>query len=297
MPRSHGAPPLETLVRDACAGSTQPLQDLLLRRGGLPGPRPNLKLALAAAHALAGQGEAGRALIDRFRSLDDRAAPSGSAHPILSIVGVLGLGSIAARKDETAQRAAIVRALQDHAEDPRREVRDAVAAALGLILRTNPEETLDALSSWTDGYLHAEVALRALSEESLLQQIGDPLPALSRVQEAFALIAQAPRAHQRSQGYRSLLRTLTATLVALGRRFPHATAQWLQENVDIATEDLRAVLSEALEQLRSAGLRAGDAEAVTAALEATVEPPRDPRWDVGPTRGRGKKARKKGRRR
>lgn len=283
--------PIDELARDAIAGRTQPFEDLLLRRGGLPGPRPNHKLAVAAARALLAQGEAGRRYLDALRGLDERAAPAGSAYPFLTIVGIVAL---AYPTDEALHGDAVDR-LHAHAEDSRREVRDAVRFALQLCLQKRPREVLERVQRWSDGYLHAEVMLRALADPAVTQQLDDIEAPLSRLQESFALAAEAPRSHQRSQGYRSLLKAIGVAIAALGKRFPQPMAQWLESNASVSTKDLLEVLNHALDDLRSSGFRAGDAEGVQAALEAAVPPPRDPRWDVGPTRERGRKARKKGR--
>ncbi len=295
MARPSLGPSVEDLVRDACRGAAAPLRELLLRRGGLPGPRPNLKLAVAAAQALASEGDEGRRLIDELRAMGDNEAPTGSAFPILPMVGVLGLGVVAARSQDEDHVRLTLRTLHDHADDGRREVRDAVVAALGLALKAQPQRTLEGLEGWLDGYFHAELMLQALSDPSFAQQLQDVRLPLVRVQEAFALAAGAPRAHQRTHGYRALLRTMSGAIATLGGRFPHPVSQWLEEHAQVATQDLLAVLNASLGQLRSKGLRRGDAQAVHEALDAAVPPPRDPRWDVGPTRGRGKKARRKGR--
>jgi hypothetical protein len=295
MSRPFNALPIDDLVRNACRGSDAPLRELLLRRGGLPGPRPNFKLAVSVAAALVAEGQVGRKVIDEMRAINDNDAPAGSAYPILPIVGILGLGCAAAKADDTAQQQQLLDTLQEHAEDSRREIRDAVAVALGIPLTERPSDTLEGLANWSDGYFHAELMLRAVSEPAVLQKLDDARLPLSRIQEAFALAADAPRAHQRSQGYRALVRSMKGAIVALGKRFPHPVAQWLEENAQVATKDLLEALNESLDQLRSSGLRAGDAMAVHNALEAAIPPPRDPRWDVGTTRGRGKKARKKGR--
>lgn len=292
---SPKAPPVDDLVSKACDGSATALRELLLRRGGVPGPRPNYKLVVSVAQALVAHGTEGRKLLDDMRRIDANAAPAGSAFPILTMVGVVGLGVAASRAQEAAERATLLFALHEHAEDPRWEVRDAVAFALGVCLQQSPQTTLESLESWSDGYFHAELMMRALSEPAVLQKLDDVRLPLARLQEAFALAAGAPRAHQRSQGYRALLRSMSTMISALGGRFPHPVAQWLEEHAEVATKDLLAVLNESLDRLRSGGLRRGDALAVHDALNAAIPLPRDPRSNVGPTRSRGKKARKKGR--
>ncbi len=286
---------IDGLVKDACEGRPQSLNKLLLRRGGIPGPRPNQKLALTVARSLFAQGSKGQARLCAMRRLDKGSAPSGSAYPILPMVGVLGLGCEACAAKARDERIAVLDKLQQHADDPRREVRMAVEQALGLCLKEHPIDTMEGLQSWMDGYFHAELVLRAITEPSVLQNFDDVLLPLSRLQESFALAADAPRAHQRSQGYRALLKAMNVAFVELGKRFPHPITRWLEDNTAVATKDLLQTLNQSLDRLRSLGLRAGDVQAVHDALDAAISPPRDPRCDVGPTRERGRKARKRGR--
>jgi hypothetical protein len=192
-----------------------------------------------------------------MRTMGDNEAPAGSAFPIFPMVGVLGLGVVAARAQDEGHLKVALRALHDHADDGRREVRDAVVAALGLALKAQPLRTLEGLEGWSDGYFHAELMLQALSDPGMTQHLQDVRLPLVRVQEAFALAAGAPRAHQRTHGYRALLRTMSGAIATLGTRFPHPVAQWVEEHAQVATKDLLAVLNTSLDQLSSGGLRRG----------------------------------------
>ena len=293
MPSAPSKP--TDLVYQAVRGDDTALRALLLRRSGLPGPRANWELAKTVAGALTGEGSPGRKLLDDYRAMGTDAAPAGSAYPILPIVGVVGLGVAAARGGSTEIESSL-ESLQHHAEDPRREVRDAVEVALRLPLLAHPEQTVALLRSWTDGYFHAELMLRALADGTVLEKVTDETLLIARLQEVFALVADAPRAHRRSQGYRSLLRAMSAAIASVGKRFPHPVAQWIEAHAAVASEDLRAALEASVQALRTHGLRAGDAEDMQRALDAAIPPPRDPRSDVGPTRGRGKRGRRRGRR-
>ena len=288
-------PSIEALARNACQGAIEPLRDLLLRRGGLPGPRPNMKLATDAAHALAAQKDHGSQLIRRWATMNAADAPAGTSLPILPMVGAIGLGALATRANNHASLHSMLMELHDLADDDRREVRDAVVAALVLCLEQRMEPTLQAVQAWFDGYLHAAAVLVAVSEPSIVQRHRDASVGLGCVQQAFALAVSAPRAHQRSHGYRLLLRTIAESLTRLGGRFSHDVTSWIEAHVGVASEDLLAVLHTALDGLRARGLRQDAAMPAYEALDAAVPEPRDPRWDVGPTRGRGKKARRKGR--
>jgi len=254
-----------------------------------------MKLAEAAARALVAQNTRGRPIIDRWLAMKKDEAPTGTSLPFLPMVAVMALGVMACQASDANGLRTALRALHDHADDGRREVRDAVVAALVLPLQRRVEETIEALHEWMDGYFHASLVLQALSEPTVVQQIRDGVRPMTCLQEAFALAAGAPRSHQRSHGYRELLRALREAIAAWGGRFPNVVAPWLAEHADVATKDLLSVLGTSLEELSARGMRRSTATSVYDAIDAVVPPPRDPRWDVGPTRGRGKKARRKGR--
>lgn len=273
------------------------MEDLLLRKSGLPGPRPNLRFGMAAARALMKAGPAGYRIIDGFRSRDARQALVGTAYPFLPMVGVLALGITAGESDDPSQRALAREGMVEHADDARREVREATMQGLALALVERMGETLPTLGMWTEGYLQADAMLRALSQADVVKKLPGPGEALAALDQAYKLAAGAPRAHQRSQGYRALLRALSATSATLGKRYPAEVTQWLEERANTAVPDLRKVVTDAVSALRGAGMREGDAAAVHDALEASKPVPRDPRWDVGPTRERGKKANRRGRNR
>lgn len=282
---------VEELVRNAWEGETKALIELLLRRGGLPGPRPNIKLALSAAQGLAGGGEKGHGVLDAWRLMGEAEAPVGTAYPILPMVGVLGYGFIASRASCSDEFERALATLHQHADDNRREVRQAVVTSLTIAMQGQSHPTLEALHGWTDGYFHAEVMLQALSEPSVLQATRDADLVLERLQDAYTLVSDAPRSHQRSHGYRALVRTMSHAVAAIGRRYPQPVVHWIEQQVQGSNKDLLDMLHASLRRLRDEGLRRGDVQSIYQAIDAAEPAPRDPRWNVGPTRGRGKKIR------
>jgi len=248
-----------------------------------------MKLAIGTAQSLADSGPAGAELLNQWLAMGKDEAPTGTAFPILPMVAILALGAKAAREKNETTFKDHLQTLRNHADDSRREVRDAVVAALVLSIQRRPEQTIEELATWSDGYLHSSLVLEAISDPTSTQLIRNPILPLSRIQEAFALAANAPRSHQRSQGYRALLRDLQLAISTLGARFPHVVAPWVEEQAAVATKDLLITLQESLDKLRASGMKKGDAISAYEALDAAVPPPRDPRDYVGPTRGRGKK--------
>ncbi len=284
--------PLADLVNQACSGSPQPLHAFLERHSALPGPKPNLRFALAAAQALAARADRGAEVLRSLREMPPSAAAPHSPREILPMVGALGSALQAARGNSLTRD---LSRLQPLAEDERPHVRDVVPLALREVVQARGEEAIEALQGWMDGYLQSAAVLEALSEPSVLQPLRSAAPIIARLEEAFELAENAPRSHERSQGYRTLVRVLGRTPSIVGKRFAAEVADWLTSRAETQVPELRDAIDAALKSLRQAGVRAGDLERAEQALEASKPAPRDPRSYVGPTRSRGTKARKRGR--
>jgi hypothetical protein len=262
------------LQRAVDLGETADLFDLLARSARLSGPRPNLELARALGLAIA--RHAGRA--DRLlRSLLD--APTEFPR----IVAALALG---ARSLAGVDPRGALAGLEQLAEDPRHLVRTGVATALRLRIAALGEAAVAELDAWTSGYLQAHVALSALSDRATLDALPAHAPVLARLEEAFALADAAPRAADRSQGLRALRSGLPAQITAFAARFPE-TLVWLEQAAAQAKRpETRAVVADAIRTLHKARLSDADASRLTAALEASAPPPRDPSRIVQGTRKR-----------
>ena len=89
---------------------------------------------------------------------------------------------------------------------------------------------------------------------------------LARLEEAFGLAEAAPRADQRSQGYRLLLKSLAEAPARLMDRFPQPTLDWLEPKAATRDVALRSAMSELLDKARSRG------HGVSAPGHATMEP-------------------------
>lgn len=285
--------PLQEAIDQACNGRAATLHAFLERHGALPGPRPNLKLAKAAAVALVAKGPAGAQLLLAMRKLGPGQAAEKTSGEFLPVVGVLAIGVDAARTVPD-RIAAVLTELQPFSEDPRLHVRGAVIPALREVLEAHKDDAVRALQTWTDGYLQGCAALDAIAEPVILQHMKAPGELVARLQEAFDMIEQAPRSHERSQGYRALLRAIGATPAIVGKRFPAEVARWLEERATTQHPELREMIEKSIHAMRGAGVRHADLEQAQRALQDSQRAPRDPRSYVGPTRSRGKKARSRG---
>lgn len=262
------------------------LFELLSRKSGLPGLRPNMPLAIAVAEHIASYGKKGNGLVRELVGMDEDRAPADTSREFLPVCGAFAL---AARWKAKVDPKGAMAGLHAMAEDNRRLVRDAVVQALRMMASGGEEDWLTSLSSWTDGYLHAVVVLDAISDRHVLDRLTNPELVLARLEEAFRLAEGAPRAHQRSQGYRVLVGVLGEAPARIMSRFPDPVAAWLQERAATKSVDLRESIQRGIEQARRAGHGEARVEGISRALEESAPPRRDPLTYVGPTRGRGRK--------
>lgn len=283
-------PALLSALEEAVAGNARPLFELLPWKSGLPGPKPNYPLAQSLAEQIAAYGRKGNNLVRALCDLDPDQAPAENSRVFLPICGVF---SLAARWKVNLDRKGAMARLQVLAEDERRPVRDAVVQALRTMASSADETFYETIATWMDGYLQSATVLDALSERHVLDGMTDPEPILALLDRAFVLAESAPRAHQRTQGYRVLVRVLGEAPAAIMTRFPDKVAVWLADRATTKSRDLRESIERGIERARKAGHGEARVEGVARALEESAPPRRDPLTYVGPTRGRGRKRRGK----
>lgn len=256
-----------------------PLFDALVRLSGMPGPNPNLDLARAVGAAIAGRAGDGLALTDEL--LDQR-------HPYLVRVG---LQALAARASDPKDPSGALKRLHDAADEIEKEARDAVIESLVDVVVARGDGVVDKLQSFTDGFLHAFVALEALTTRKALDAVRDGAAATARLDEAFNLADLSSRADERAQGVRLLREGLPKHIARLAGRFAEARA-WLEAHFDVERPESRDVIGLALVALRKQGLPEADAERLTAAFEVHSPVRRDAARVVEGTRKRGRAAAK-----
>ncbi|MDC0683107.1 hypothetical protein [Sorangium atrum] len=271
------------------------------RRGGVrapgpdlgpnaPLPRVNLDLARAVGAAIADRGAPAERLVRALCS---------TAEEYALIVAAQALASLAARAGGAGQAPRAgggrrgkggldpLEALEELAEDPRRVVRDGVVAALRAVIAARGDAVVAELSSWTDGYLQAYVALEALAERTLLARLSAGAEVVERLEEAFVLSDRSPRADERLQGLRLLRQGMPAQIAALAGRFPEVV-RWLEEKTRAERPESRDVVADAIAALRKTSFSDAEVDRLSAALGATAPTPRYAARIVQGTRKRSK---------
>jgi hypothetical protein len=237
-------------------------------------------------HAVAAHGSRADPLVTALCSVSRERGLEKGPREFLPIVGAFCL---AARFELGTKPEEALAELRTLAEDSRHLIREGVASALGEAARVRGEELVLLLAGWTDGYLPAAVALDAVSSRSWLDAVRTPDEAVSRLDECFSLAESAPRADQRSQGYRTLMITLPAACTRILDRFPEATVRWLEARAATDHVELREALGELASRAR--GHTVGELERFGQILRENAPPRRDPKTYVGPTRKRGARRR------
>ncbi len=290
-------PRIETSL--ASALQTKDIRDFLERAApaiGLPGPKPKLLVARelglaivrdpirgrAFAEALAySEREDGRVLAAAaFSALATTSAPINAAPGTKARRGAKGVD--AHLRDE------MMAALSELGEDNRGTVRMAVLDGLCLLFASDLTFTLEALKSWTDGYLQAHVALSALSDRTVLTTLPNADVVLALLDPAFDLADNAPRAADRWQGVRVLRQALPAQITAFVGRFSEIWT-WVLGRATATRPETREVLLQTADALDRASFRRTDVELLRAALKTSAKPPRDPSRIVHGTRKRSGK--------
>lgn len=275
----------EVIDRAVSTGDRAPLYDFLARRSGLPGPSMNLDLARAAGLAIAAHGGRADALVGALTADDDEFRRA-------VLTAALAARSIPAKDANKKPRSpAVIRASLDAltaiAEDGRHHVRAGLVAALRMRLDAMGEAALRDLASWTDGYLHAHLALEALADKAILAKISDGAEVVARLEEAFSLADDSPRAAERSQGIRVLRQGMPAQIAVFAGRYPEVV-RWLADKTKVQRPESREVVKATIAALRRAVISDADAAKLAADFEASEKPRRDAAKVVHGTRKRSK---------
>lgn len=269
-------PKIEAALDQAVAGGGMAdLFEQLSRGSGLPGIRPNLELARAVGIAMAAKGRKADAVLRALGSTEDE-------YP-----RVVAAAALAARRAAKVDPKGAMEGLQVLVEDGTHHVRAGVVAALRWLIEALGDEAVADLAAWTDGYMQAHVALEALADRTLLARLKDKEAVLSRLDEAFELADASPRSAERSQGMRTLRQGMPGQIAVFAGRFPEVLG-WLEKKAGAKRPETREVVANAIAKLRKGSLSNAGAAELSAALEKSAKPPRDPSRIVQGTRKRAK---------
>jgi hypothetical protein len=142
-----------------------------------------------------------------------------------------------------------------------------------------------------DGYFQAAAVLAGLADARWLVAIDDAAEAIARLDDAFRLARDAPRAAARWPGRKALVEVLGKAPAALASRFGVPVFELLASWTKTEQPELRDAISQNLRGPKMVGRFADEVARVRTALDATAAAPRDPTRIVHGMRGRGKKRR------
>ena len=281
--------PLARALDDAIAGRRDRLFDFLARASHLPGARMNAPLAEAFAAACRTRGSRADAVALALARLSAAEAPGATALEFLPVCGVLALGSRAAA--DGGVRGAFMAELHARADDLRFRVRDAVIEAVARVGGSAGDALVIDVAPWMDGYFHAAAVIRALAHETWLSNLHDASMVAARLDEAFVLARDAPRAAARWPGHKALIEALGTSVAPAVIRFGAPLFDMVERWSAIQDPALRELVVRLLSSPKLAGRFSVERDHVRRSLQASLPPPRNPDHDVGPTRDRSRKRR------
>ena len=249
-----------------------------------------MSLADRFAEAIVARGRAADGVVTDLATLDPDQAPGATELEFLPICGVVAAGARAAADERCLP--AMLEVLDAGACDLRFRVRDSVPTALARIGEVQGEALVALLEPWMDRFFPAAAVLLALMRLEWLSRLFDARLPLTRLEEAFLLAKSAERSAKRYPGYKALVVALSMAPSELAARFGAPVFDLLARMSDIKEPALREAIAKNLVSRKLARRYGDEVARVRGTLEATAPLPRDPRADVGPTRRRGRKARK-----
>jgi hypothetical protein len=281
---------LQKLIDQAIAGDARPLYDFLARNSGLPGIRTSEGLLTAFAETASARGEAADKMLEAAAALDPDMAQGGTGYEFVPMCALLALAERAARDDKAVPRA--LDAFHRGAEDLRFRVRDLVPRCIARVGEVHGTKVIDELGRFTDGFFHAAAVLKSFSFQGWLSAIDDGAKVIARLDEAFALVKDAPRSAARYPGHKELIAALGTAPAIVAARFGVPVFDMLAAWSRVKDPVLREVVAQNLGGSKLTGRHAQELERVRRVLDETAPPRRDPNTDFGPTRGRGQKRRR-----
>jgi hypothetical protein len=296
VPSAPPTVPSDSLSRaldEAIAGRRDALFDLLARGSRLPGAHANEALAEAFAQACLARAPKADAVAFALVSLSADEAPGATPLEFLPVAGLAALGARAS--SDPSFRARVLDELHERADDLRFRVRDAVVSSLVRLGAAAGDALVADVVSWMDGYFHAAAVVSALGREPWLTALHDSGPVVSRLDEAFVLARDAPRAAARYPGRKALVDSLATSPIAVAARFGVPVFDMLVTWAPTRDPDLYAALESMVASKKLVGRFRGELERVRKAMVGSRPAPRNPDHDKGPTRDRSGGRRKRGR--
>jgi hypothetical protein len=268
----------------AVRGQESELLEFLARNSRLPGPRPNDALVNAFASLCVSRGTDCDALALSLARMTPEHAPGATALEFLPMCGIAALSARAAI--DARIRQPFLAELHTRADDRRFRVREAVVDALARIGTSAGHSLLQDVGSWMDGYFHAAAVASALARTTWLSALRDPLPVLERLEAAFILARDAPRAAARYPGRKELIDAIERSMVPVALRFGEPVFDMLVRWTAVSDPELRRLIGRILDEKRLSGRFGSQVERTRSALHASEPPVRNPDHNVGRTRDR-----------
>ncbi len=236
-------------------GDAGDLLAYLVAEGGLPEPGADLELAAGFARTVQEFAAADPAdlplLLDLCAELACIAPEDALADDpgeFLGICGIRGIGAIGSLSPGHA--VAALKHLGEAATDPRRWIREAVAAAIRDLLLRQRDTVIPELESWVEGgtWPAMQAAAAGVSEPDLLVEADIAAAALRFHRKILIRIYTAKERH--SDAFHALRESLGRTLGVVIAAIPTPGFEYLRQLATLDDPDIRWIVQETLKEER-----------------------------------------------
>ena len=278
---------LRVALESAVRGAPAKFFGELTRHGRMPGPRPNLDLAIAVGANLATRDEPVIPLALQMADIDvDVDAPELFLSMVAAYV-------IVARIRAGKEAKSGWQLLFEMTDDERGQVRLAIIDALSRDARQgNADALLVSLEPWMNKFSSTAIVLDVFSEHHVVTQIHNAEAFIARLDDAVRVIEDAPRAAERQLPYRRMIDAFPRVISAAAPSV-RGVREWALERAQSPNRVLRAAFETVIAHLRKDGQAMSTFIAVGKTLDDNAPPRRDPTAAKVGTRKRGRKARRR----
>ena len=242
---------VEPLIGDA--DSVADLEQLLLSRSGLPGPRANLELAAAFADAVAarGLGPAEWTVLRRWLAVPPSAADPRAEYLPVCALQALGAAYFSAIPDGQDE---VLTALREAAVDPRWRVRESTAMGLQSLGEVDLVAYTSIVRDWAadPSPLVRRAVLAALAHPPILKSRDAALMALEVAAGVLDSYSAAPAIARKANDYQVLRRGLEYAPSVVVAAVPDEGFAWLSTLAASSDADVRRIVKTNLGKARLA---------------------------------------------
>jgi hypothetical protein len=244
---------LKDLLRESLESKDEkPLIKYIIANSNLPGRRGNIEMAAAFDQVIS------ESFQDNLNKIWDLSvnltkissydAPTNNPKEMIPFCGTRALGAIGAISDIHFEK--IITKMKELANDPRWRMREAVAAAIGRMLKQRGQRVLHELETWIqkDNWLEMRAVATGVAHPSTLKENSYAKKALDLHKTIFKRIIEIE--DKKSENFKILTKGLCYTLSVVTQATPEAGFKYMKQLLELNDAEVKRIVRENLKKNR-----------------------------------------------